>query len=352
MTLPRLFASTPEAFAQLFNIEILLFDILGLFIIAALSRRLKLSLWKTLSVYTVALIAIGPIITIRYDLIVAIIVLLSIYAFTRGNHKTSWALLAIGVMTKIYPIVIAPLYLLYYRRNHKNNKQLLTGIGTFALTTAVIVIPALLISPEGFWQSFTYHAERPLQIESTYSSALLLGQLLGFTSVATEFSFGSQNVVSPLATFLAKVSPLVMLLSLLGVYWFFNKAQREAGTTRGMNYPIPQSETVRIISYSLIAILVFMITSKVLSPQFIIWLFPLIPLVSGRWRNTPWLMFVMIGFMTYFVYPKYYGGIIEGHPLIIGMLFLRNASLVFLAFLLPRVSSRPQLGRGLGKQLK
>jgi hypothetical protein len=88
------------------------------------------------------------------------------------------------------------------------------------------------------------------------------------------------------------------------------------------------------MNYSLLAMLAFIITNKVLSPQFIIWLYPLIPLVIGRWRCTSWLMFILIGLMTYFIYPVAYGGIINGHLLVISILFLRNVSLIILAFLL------------------
>ena len=341
-TLPQLLADTQAAYAQLFGLEMLLFDLVGLFVLAALARRLKLSPWKTLSIYTIALLAIGPIITIRYDLIVAITVLLSVYAFVCGNNKTAWALLAIGVMTKLYPIVLAPLYLLHQRR-HLSYRQLLVGIGIFALVIAAVVTPALIISPEGYLQSLTYHADRPLQIESTYSSALLLGQSLGLTSVDYIVSHGSLNAVSPLATFFANVSPWVLLVTLALTYWSFNKGSGE-GTTKQHSFgPLDRIQASHIIVYSLIVILIFMVTNKVLSPQFIIWLYPLIPVVSGRWRNTTWLLFILIGLLTYFVYPKYYGGIDEGHPLVISILFLRNTSLIILAFLLFWIAKRRNL---------
>ncbi len=335
IVLPRLVAATLAPYALAFTIEMMLFDLLGLFIIAALSRRLNLTLWKTLAIYTMALLAIGPIITIRHDIIPAIIVLLALYTFMRGNYKISWSLLAVGMMTKIYPAIIAPIFLLYHLHHHQQ-RHIITGVTTFVITTAIITVPGLLLSPEGFWQSFTYHAQRGLQIESTYASFLLLGQVFGFTSLETVFSFGSTNVASPLADILAKVSPVVMLLSLAVVYWFFSKSQSERAVAQKTLSPMTQPGAASILNYSLLAILVFMITSKALSPQFIIWLYPLMPLVYGRWRGTSWLMFIMIGLMTYFVYPKHYAGLESGDPLVIGMLVLRNVSLVIMAFLLPK----------------
>ena len=334
LTLPRLIAPNPATYANVFAIEILLFNLLGLLLISALARRLNLSLWKTLAIYTLALLAIGPIIAHRYDLIPAIIVLLALYTFSQGKHKTSWALLAVGMMTKIYPVILAPIFLLYHWR-HRQNRQAIVGVATFTITTMAIVVPCLLLSPDGFWNSLSYHAQRGLQCESTYSSFLLLGQMLGLTSVEMEFSFGSLNVTSPLADVLAKVSPLVMLFSLVAVYWFFYKSQSERAAVQQTPSLINQPDTARIVSYSLLAMLAFIITNKVLSPQFIIWLYPLIPLVVGRWRRTLWLMFILIGLMTYLVYPLAYDGIRQGHPLVTSILFMRNVSLITLAFLLP-----------------
>lgn len=332
-TLPRLIAPNPYLYAQIFAVEILLFDLSGLFLISALSRWLDLHLTGTLAIYTLALLAIGPIIVHRYDLIPAVMVLLALYTFIRGKHKTSWAILAVGTMTKLYPVILAPIFLLHHWR-HRQKRQALVGVATFAIATAVIAAPVLLLSPGGLWNSFSYHAQRGLQCESTYASFLLLGQTLGLTSLWMDFSFGSLNVVSPLADILARLSPLVMIFSLGVTYWFFYKSKGERAVVPQPPYSMNQPDIACILNYSLIALLAFIITNKVLSPQFIIWLYPLIPLVAGRWRRLSWLMFILIGRLTYLVFPVAYEGIVQVDPLIVSMLVLRNISLIILASLL------------------
>ena len=333
LTLPRLVASSFTMYTYIFAAQILLFDLLGLFLISSLSRRLGLNLVATLAIYTLALLAIGPLLIIRYDLIPAIMVLLSIYAFSQSRYKLSWAILAIGMMTKIYPAVIAPIFLLYHFR-HRQYRQIITGVGTFAITTAIIMVPCLLLSADGFWQSFSYHAQRGLQSESTYASFLLLGHTLGLNTIGIEFSFGSNNIVSPVADTLTRFSPFIMLLSLAVVYWFFYKSYHKTAATKGILAPIGQPDTVNIINYSLLAILAFMVTSKVLSPQFIIWLYPLVPLIAGRWRQASWLMFLIIGIMTYYVFPQHYGEFLQIEPKVIDILLWRNILLIALAGLL------------------
>lgn len=335
-TLPRLVAPSLGIYQYAFAVEILLFDLLGLFLISALSRRLGLHLTGTLGIYTLALLAIGPILIYRYDLIPAIMVLLALYTFSQGKHKTSWAILAVGVMTKIYPAVIALIFLIH-QFCHRRYRHIISGAAAFVIATAIIVILGLLLSPDGFLDSFRYQAQRGIHADSTYSSFLLLGHTLGLTQVRLGF-IGliplSLDIVSPITDMLARISPLIMILAVAIVYWFFYKSQSERAVAPKTLSPITKPDAT-IIHYSLLAILAFIITNKVFSPQFIIWLYPLIPLVAGRWRRTSWLMFIMIGLMTYFIYPTAYGGLMQCHPIVISILFLRNVSLIILAFLLP-----------------
>jgi len=219
-TLPRLVAPSLGIYQYAFAVEILLFDLLGLFLISALSRRLGLHLTGTLAIYTLALLAIGPILIYRYDLIPAIMVLLALYTFSQNKHKLSWAILAVGAMTKIYPAVIAPIFLIY-QFCHRRYRHIISGAAAFVIVTAIIVILGLLLSPDGFWDSFRYQAQRGLHADSTYSSFLLLGHTLGLTQVRLGF-VGliplSLDIVSPITDMLAKVSPMVILFSLAAVY--------------------------------------------------------------------------------------------------------------------------------------
>jgi hypothetical protein len=216
-----------------------------------------------------------------------------------------------------------------------------TGIVSLAIVSAIIVIPLLLFSPGGFWHSFFYHAQRGLQIESTYASFLELAYAFGLIKLDFVFSFGSVNLVSPLADILARISFAVMFVSLFVTYWFFFKGMKNVS---GIN-PVPRISGHTggwLVNYSIVSILIFILTSKVFSPQYIIWLFPLIPLITGKWRGLSILLFIMAGLMTFFVYPKYYAGIEHGELVTVGMLVLRNAALIMLVFVTAKsLSPRP-----------
>ncbi len=320
--LPRLVAYNLDSYAIAFGAETLLFSLLGLFLVVRLSRRLELVPWKSLTIYTIALLAMGPIVSCQYDIFPAITVLLALYAFMSGKNKTSWALLAVGTLTKIYPIALLPVLLIYHIRN-RQCRQIRSGIVTFAITALAIVIPFMILSPEGLLASFSYHSQRGIQLESLYSSILLAVNNLGWLTVEPGFGFGSWNLVGPAADIASKVSSVLLPLSLIATYWFIYRRMK-----RTLN---PLNE---ILSYSLLAVAVLIATSKVLSPQYLIWLFPLIPLFSGRFRYALWAVFIAIGALTYYIFPLHYFELIDLESGLVAILFARNILLIAMVVLL------------------
>lgn len=323
MLIPRLFADTPGGYHLAFSAEMLVLDVLIILLLAAFSRRLGLAGWKTLGIYTLGVLAVGPILTRGFDLAAAFLTLLSLYAFVTGKYKTAWVALAVGVMTKLYPVVLIPLYLIYHWR-HLQNRQAVTGMGVFVLAAAGIAAVPLFISAGGFIASFTYHLERPLHMESLYSSVILFVRWLGSEPLYLVFSYGAYNIISPVADFFSSAAVGITGGVLAVVYIFFDRFIRR---TAEADYGF--------MMYAVVTLLVFVVFNKVLSPQFLIWLLPLTALVQRDGR-LPWLLFVFICTLTALIYPNAYGGLLDGDPLLISALLLRNTTLVLLLFLMGR----------------
>jgi hypothetical protein len=204
-------------------------------------------------------------------------------------------------------------------------------MSTFVVTTALIMAPWLVLSPDGLWHSLSYHAQRGLHLESTYSSFLLLGQTLGLTLVHVEEAFKVQNVTSPLADTLAMISPIIVILSAVVVYWFFYNSQRAKTNVELPPSSITRPDIANITNYSFLVILAFILTNKVFSPQFIIWLYPLVPLITGKCRHASWVVFLLVSVLTYYVFPERYGELIQGDFKTIAVLLSRNILLIALA---------------------
>jgi uncharacterized membrane protein len=319
--IPRMFASTWQRFSLAFQTEVLIFDLISLFIIYLIARRLGKAPWKLLTIYTLAFLAMGPIVGQQFDIFPAVLTLLSLYFFWRGQHKISWALLALGTMTKLYPAIIAPVYVLCYLRNRQYH-TLATTLATFILICLIILAPFLIISPESIQNLIVYHGQRGLQIESTYSAIVMILSKLGLTNAATVFNYGSWNLTGPLADFLARTSTFILGILLLGAYWFIYR-QIKPG----------KSQFTRLGAYAILLVSITLFASKILSPQYMIWLVPLIPLAFNRFRFAICAVFVAIGVATYFIFPCNYLNMIKfnDHVDLIAVLFLRDSLLIVLA---------------------
>ena len=330
--LPRLFTANLNAYMVIFQVEIFLFNLLGLFLIYRIAQRTGKAPWKMLPIYTIAILAIGPIIAQHYDIFPAIMVLLSLYCFWIGRHKTSWIILAMATMAKIYPFIIAPLFLIYYLRN-REYRRIGTGILVFTATCLAVVMPFITTDPGSLSSLIDYHVERGVQLESTYSAFALAAGKLGWTTTQLDFSAGSWNITGPLADNLSAISTILLPLLLLMSYLFIYRRIKPC------NYNISD-----ICTHSLLIVAVTLITSKVLSPQYLIWLIPLIPLVIGL-RYGIWAIFIVIGALTYYIYPLHYVELIYLETWPVGILLARNILLILLTVLVGIAIYRSKTGQ-------
>jgi len=320
-SLPRILTSSDALYTTIFQFELLVFDIIGLVLIFDIARRLGEAPWKALSIYTLAVLAVGPIIIQTFDIIPAVMTLAAIYLFWRGKHNASWALLALGTLTKIYPIVIAPIFLLIYFKN-RQLKQIRDGAVTFLVVCVITILPFVILGSGSILNLVSYHTQRGVQIESTYSALVLTLAKLGFTTVSAAFSYGSLNIVSPTATVLATLSTYILVVSLLIVYWFIYRQVKPG-----------KSQFTRLGAYALLTIAITMATSKILSPQYFVWLIPIFPLICGRWRTPILAIFIVIGGLTYDIFPLHYAELQSFQATAVAILVVRDILLVLLAVL-------------------
>ena len=324
--LPRLFTSSLEAYGQAFAVEMLVFDLISLLGAVRLGQRLGQSQWKTALVYTLAMLSIGPTMVQRYDLAPAALTLLAILFFCQKHYNIAWAFLAIGTMTKLYPAALAPVFLIYQLKHH-GNRHIIAQLAVFASVILIMAVPFLAIGGDGFIEAFSVQGGRLLQVESTYASVLLLGQMMGLGTAHVYLGRFSFDVASPLSESLADYSFIVTAVSLLTVYILF---WHREGKPKGSG----DSDTAYLVNFSILVICVLLITLKVFSPQFIIWLLPLVAIINGRRRQTLWIVFIAVGLLTYCIYPMHYSELVNMQPAAIIALFVRNLLVIVMAILL------------------
>jgi 4-amino-4-deoxy-L-arabinose transferase-like glycosyltransferase len=254
--LPALVAAREADYAALFAIEMTLLSGTSVLLVADTARRLGRPWVLAALIYFAAGEWLLPLITGRYDAVVAFALAGAAWSLAVRRHALAGAFLGFGMLAKLTPVLaVAGVYPL---RGGRVRCML-----AFAGIVLAGFIAALLASPPGLLGVFRYHAERGLQLESFASAVLLkLGLVEGIA-----YRYQALEVVGgwpEAATNAALPITLCLLAVTAGVIWY------RAG--RG-NFGA--ESFARCASAMLLA---FMVGSKVLSPQYLIWLLPLVPL--------------------------------------------------------------------------
>jgi hypothetical protein len=223
------------------------------------------SLWAPLFVATAPLL-LGSVMLSRFDLWPAALTAAALALLVAGRFRLGAGTLGLATAAKLYPAVIVPIALAHIWRS-RGRREALLCTGAFLAVVAAIVLPFAVIAPGGVWDAFWRQAGRPLQIESFGAGLLLAAHHLFGLELTMESSHGSQNLAGGAAAALAVVST-VLQVGVLAAIWIWH--------ARG-----PATRD-RLLVASAAAVCAFVAFGKVLSPQFLIWLVPLVPLVRGR----------------------------------------------------------------------
>lgn len=337
--LPALLFRGPLAYSWAFAGEMLLFDLAIMALVVSIASRLQVSVRSSLIAYTLLVLAIGPLMTTRYDLLPAVLVVAALSAFAFGKRRIAWVALALGFASKLYPLIIAPLFAINRIRDRQYSALIADGLAFLAVVLAV-ALPWLILDSSGLLYTISYHLERGLHSESSYGTALLVGQLLGLTKVTGEFTFGSWNLESPLADSLAHWSFYLTVAFLAAIYGLY--AWRLWRSGRAIMEIKPEPSAVRLnFQFATLAIVAFLLTNKVFSPQYLIWVCPLVA-ISGWVRYLSlWLLAAAV--LSQYVYPYHYIGFELGEPYLVMLMAVRNLLVVGVGILLALSAPVPEL---------
>jgi hypothetical protein len=150
--------------------------------------------------------------------------------------------------------------------------------------TAVAFLPFVALSPGGLWHSVSGQASRPLQIESLGAA---FATTFGHPHVIT--THGSQNVAGHGA--IGAISAACGVAAVVALWVAF---------ARG-----PATRT-RVLRYSAATVVAFVAFGKVLSPQYLLWLVPLVPLVRGARGVAATLVLTAACVLTQVWFPQRY----------------------------------------------
>ena len=88
-----------------------------------------------------------------------------------------------------------------------------------------------------------------------------------------------------------------------------------------------------ICAHAFLAVAITLIAAKVLSPQYLIWLIPFLPAIAGGYRYTIWIIYLVIGGLTYYLFPLSYYDLMDLKTAAVAVLLARNVLLIMAALL-------------------
>jgi len=279
----------------------------------------------------------------RYDLLPALLTLLSVIAAERKRWTVAYITLAFGVLLKLYPILLLPSLFMAEQQSHKCFYQPPASLSFIEIPAqlwltlrnarhwqwrncflfiniilATIAIFALCNFDNAVISQVLYFSQRPMQVEATGSTLLWVAHTLGMHWWIT-YTFGSINIISSLN---AVISPLITFCFLCGVAYILW---------------LQWHQRLNIAQATIALILVFIVTGKVFSPQYLIWLIPLLA-YTGAFDSFWSLVWGTISLITTFVYLFFYSQITDSQHIVLPFGFFETIAVRNIFFVLLTLS--------------
>jgi hypothetical protein len=196
---------------------------------------------------------VGPVFLNTYDLFPALLTVLAIAAWLHDRERTTWILLALAIAVKVYAVVLLP-FILFDSSRRRRAVVWIVGI------LALLHLPFVLVGPGGVRFSYWQQLRRGLESESLGAGVLLVLHRLGLIGVTLKDEApGSRDLIGTVPNVVAALSTLA-LVAAIALLW-----RRHPGD--------------RLVTAAA-AVTAFVTFDKVLSPQYVSWLVPLVPAVS------------------------------------------------------------------------
>ena len=321
---------TQAAYEHWFSVQMILLDVVTAVATVAAATRIWPGLRRPLAAavaFAVLVVADGAIAVNRFDGIVALVLAIALLCIVHRRWTDAGVVLGLGFALKLMPLVVVPLVLVLAR----TRRRVFWALSAALLAAAIPFVPFILHDAAGERANLLGgQVARGLQIESAAAAPYLVAQLLRPGAIQVISPPGGSLTVSSAGTSLVESLARLTVLVLSAIVYAGVWRSRDA--LRASNEGIPVT--------MLAAILATMVGNKVLSPQHLLWLLPLIAvcLVGRRWMNQAVGALLLLALvLTQVEYPQMYLRQLRLDPVPLAVISARNAVLV-VAFVLAVVS--------------
>ncbi len=228
----------------------------------------------------------------RNDTITTVFVVLCLFLYLDKKYLAAFICLALGIMTKIYPIFLLPILLVPFLVNRDVKSFLKYGIITAAICF-IIEIPFIINDPSTAFSYLSQHSGRGVEIESVVAIPLMIVSLIDSSLVYVGMD-ESWDLFGPVAE---AVSPYLMPLTfaIMGLFILFFLVKM---------VKLKPSED-KLMPLTLLAcaivLMLFMTFNKVFCAQYIMWVIMMYPMIIYAYRTfnkDAHRLFIYMGFLS------------------------------------------------------
>jgi uncharacterized membrane protein len=262
--------AAPERTLAYFDVNATLAAVVWIITVIATARMSHRRPWDA------AMVAVAPGIvlagTVNWDLWPAMVLALAMLCFARGRLVAAGALIGLGAALKVYPVLMLGAVLLLAVRTGKFRPLVVTA-GAAAGAWLLVNAPFMVSGFESWAHFLDYSRDR----EAGYSSIWYAYNVTAERAGLPQLGPGAANSLSLLLFLAACLAIAVLVLS------------------------APRRPRLAGILFLIVA--AFVLTNKVYSPQFVVWLVPLAALAHPRWRDfLVWQLFEVLHWWAIWMY--------------------------------------------------
>lgn len=239
-----------------FDITALLLSLAWLVTVWATTRTARRRPWDAI------LMAASPLVIVHaftnFDMLATAFAATGIFAWSRKRPAVAGVLLGLGAAAKLYPAFFLLPMLLLSLRAGQVDKWVRAFVGA-VLAWLAVNLPFMLDYHAGWWEFFRLNIQRGMDPDSVYNVISYFTGWPGFDQ-----NLGPHQAPAGLNT----VTTALFALCCLGVAWLALAAPRRP----------------RLAQLCFLLVAAFLLTNKVWSPQYSLWLVPLAVLAVPRWK--------------------------------------------------------------------
>lgn len=249
---------------------------------------------------------LGPTAYARYDLMVTAVAVAALLAAAR-RPGSAGALAAFGALLKVWPALLLI--------GSPRGRPTRTAWGSAAATGALLSLLAAVSLP-GAFAFLAFQRDRGIEVESLGSLVFHVARQYGWEGQVL-LNYGSVEFLGP---HVGAVGTASLGLTLLSFGWLLWWRFRAVAWTPGTPHEA-----------AFAAVLLFVVTSRVISPQYLVWLVGLAAVcmtLRACRQGLPSVLVLIASGVTVLEFPVRFADVVTSSPLGITLLAVRNGLLV------------------------